>query len=86
MRPVCVPCKREMKANKTGRVLEVIVRGEGRPYQLWSADEWKCEGCGATVISGYGRGPMVNADVDPDGYAKLRAYEVGVDNVVTIEA
>ena len=84
MRPVCVPCKQEMRASKTGRVLELLSPAPS-PYQLWSADEWVCEGCGATVISGYGRAAMFYANVDPEGYAALRAYEASVNNIVTIE-
>ena len=83
MRPVCVSCKREMRANKTGRVLELLSPAPA-PYQLWSCDEWRCEGCGATVLAGYGRGPMFDANVDPQGYAALRAYEAGVGNIVVI--
>jgi len=84
MRPVCVPCKREMKANKTGCVLELLSPAP-EPYQLWSGDEWKCDGCGATVITGYGRAAMFDAHADPEGYAAHRAYEAEIDNVVTIE-
>jgi len=84
MRPVCVPCKREMACSKTGRVLELLSPAP-EPYQLWSCDEWTCAGCGAVVLSGYGRGPMVEAHVDSEGYRKLRAYEAHADNIVAIE-
>jgi len=84
MRPVCVPCKREMTCSKTGRVLELLSPAP-QPYQLWSCDEWLCTGCGAVVLSGYGRGPMMDAHANPVDYAALRAYEAQVDNIVTIE-
>jgi hypothetical protein len=73
-----------MKANKTGCVLELLSPAP-EPYQLWSGDEWKCDGCGATVITGYGRAAMFDAHADPEGYAAHRAYEAEIDNVVTIE-
>ena len=83
-RPVCVPCKREMYPNKTGRVLELLSPAP-EPYQLWSCDEWRCKGCGAVVLVGFGRGSMVDARCDGPAYAELRAYEASVNNVVTIE-
>jgi len=84
MRPVCVLCKREMRANKNGRILELLSPSP-EPYQLWSGDEWKCDICGATVIVGYGRAAMFDADANPEGYAKFHTYEKSQDNVVTIE-
>ena len=84
MRPVCVPCKREMSCAKNGRVLELLSPAP-EPYQLWSADEWRCPVCDATVLSGYGRGPMREAHVDPQEYDALRAYEASANNVMTIE-
>jgi hypothetical protein len=74
-----------MTCAKTGRVLE-LQSPAPEPYQLWSCDEWRCEGCGATVLAGYGRGPMEEAEVNPEGYWALRAYEVADRNLVTIEA
>ena len=84
MRPVCVPCTREMACSKTGRVLELLSLATAT-YQLWSCDEWLCTGCGAVVLSGYGRGPMVDAHADSEGYRKLRAYEAHAGNIVTIQ-
>jgi len=84
MRPVCVPCKREMACSKTGRVLELLSPAPD-PYELWSCDEWTCAGCGAVVLSGYGRHAMFAALTDGPDYAALRAYEAHVNNIVTIE-
>jgi hypothetical protein len=25
------------------------------PYKLWAGDKWECEGCGAVILSGFGR-------------------------------
>ena len=82
MRPICVPCQREMKANKTGRVLQLV--SDGKPYQLWSSDEWRCEELRGDDAAGYGRGPMVSAEIDPVGYERLLRYEDTHTNVVTI--
>jgi hypothetical protein len=27
------------------------------PYKLWVADLWRCEGCGAEIVVGFGPGP-----------------------------
>lgn len=69
MRPiVCVPCKLFFRPAKTGVVIEEgmplgPVQADGSPdrwgpYKLWSADKWKCPGCGAEVIFGMGRQPI----------------------------
>lgn len=26
-----------------------------QPYKLWSGDQWECAGCGAQILSGFGR-------------------------------
>jgi len=26
-----------------------------KPYKLWSGDVWVCEGCGVTILSGFGQ-------------------------------
>jgi hypothetical protein len=73
-----------MACSKTGRVLELLSPAPD-PYELWSCDEWTCAGCGAVVLSGYGRHAMFAALTDGPDYAALRAYEAHVNNIVTIE-
>jgi len=29
-----------------------------QPYKLWAGDLWECRGCGAQIISGFGRAPV----------------------------
>ena len=26
-----------------------------KPYKLWVGDKWECEGCGTTILSGFGQ-------------------------------
>jgi hypothetical protein len=67
MKPICVPCQRFFKPEKTGfYFLEGMPFGERvkpgkaeahkwKPYKLWCGDRWKCEGCGEVIIVGTGR-------------------------------
>lgn len=29
-----------------------------KPYKVWSGDRWECEGCGASILSGFGASPV----------------------------
>ena len=58
MRPVCIPCRREMKPSHTGAVLQENVDEGGRPYKIWSVDIFKCPGCGTEVASGFANNPL----------------------------
>lgn len=51
--PVCVPCKREMQCHHNGRAVMTVVDGE--PSVLYHGDEYRCEGCGALFVTGFGR-------------------------------
>lgn len=68
-RPVCVKCALEMRPEKNDVRVEDMDGPLG--FRLYSADLWKCEGCGTQVIAGFGSGPIVNA-FQP-GYAAERA-------------
>jgi hypothetical protein len=69
-KPVCVPCARFFRPYKNGtRVLEGMpVPSDTRPgledpdnwkpYKVWVADMYKCEGCGAEIVVGFGFSPM----------------------------
>lgn len=51
-RPVCASCRVEMRPETNDvQVLDVADWG---PYQLWSADLWKCPICGKEIIIGFG--------------------------------
>ena len=73
MKPVCVPCQRFFRMKKQGfYFIEAMPKpGESRPaagtqepdkwtpYKIWSGDLWQCQGCGATILSGFGHLPIV---------------------------
>jgi DNA-directed RNA polymerase subunit RPC12/RpoP len=70
MKPICVKCGRYFKPFKIGiRVLEQMPRENGvkpgnehndrwRPYKIWQADLYKCHGCGAEIVTGFGTTPI----------------------------
>lgn len=73
LKPICVPCHRFFRQIKSGfYFIEGMPRGapggspkpglaeadRWKPYKLWSGDKWKCEGCGAEIISGVGHTPI----------------------------
>ena len=55
--PICVPCARSMTIEKNS-ALVLILDGEGKPYQFWSTDRYRCGGCDHAVLSGMGSMPM----------------------------
>lgn len=70
LKPVCVKCHRFFRMVKSGFY---FIEGfpisypatpglddadKWRPYKLWSGDKWRCEGCGAEIISGTGMSPI----------------------------
>ncbi len=72
MKPICVPCKRFFRVKKNGYAfIEGMPKptphgakpGNAEPenwapYKLWEGDRWECEGCGANIVVGVGRGPI----------------------------
>ena len=69
MKPICVPCQRFFRAKKNGfYFLEGMPTDNAKPgnsepekwspYKLWAADLWECEGCGKTILSGFGHNPI----------------------------
>lgn len=55
---------------KTNSVTVEELTQDRRPYKLWSADLYACEDCGAEVITGFGREPLVE-HYQPE-YAEIR--------------
>lgn len=71
MKPACVKCQRFFRPKKNDFffVEGMPAPTEGghyptpgtaepdkwNPYKLWAADLWECEGCGAQILSGYGK-------------------------------
>jgi hypothetical protein len=58
-RPPCLNCHVEMRCHRTGAFLELMAADTG--YQIWCADVFKCEGCGALVAVGFGQKPFVES-------------------------
>lgn len=70
LKPICVPCQRFFRMVKmglyfvegmpVGRIAAVGASHpeQWKPYKIWSGDKWKCQGCGAEIISGTGRDPI----------------------------
>jgi hypothetical protein len=68
--PPCLRCCVMMKCAQTGAILELMT--EHRGYQLWSADVFKCDGCGA-VTAIFGQSPITRNN--QGDYAEMvRAY------------
>lgn len=72
LKPVCVPCARFFRMRKSGfyfvEAMPIISHAlpgtaepdKWRPYKIWSGDRWECEGCGATILSGFGLAPIAH--------------------------
>ncbi len=79
MKPICVPCQRFFRPVKNGfYFLEMAPKPgvsrprpgteapeEWQPYKVWASDKWRCEGCGAEIVSGTGRSP-IRVQHEPD--------------------
>ena len=66
-KPVCVPCGLAMKPEDNGvRAVETKDKEKQEEYRIWSADKWKCPGCGHEVLSGYGDRATYPSDEDYD--------------------
>jgi hypothetical protein len=72
LKPICVPCQRFFRCVKNGFYFTEGMPADGvrlalpglaepdkwQPYKVWSGDKWRCEGCGAEIVSGTGREPI----------------------------
>ena len=74
--PICMVCKVSMRCHKNG---QAVVNGSG----LWHGDAWKCASCGATVVLGFGRTPLLEPH-DPRWKSALAAEET-YGTVLTVE-
>lgn len=73
LKPICVRCQRFFRPHHTGKPFVEAMPADGivravpgtahpeqwKPYKLWRGDEWKCHGCGSTIIVGTGHAPMM---------------------------
>ena len=79
MRPVvCVPCQLFYKPKKNGvSIEEGMPRGTvpetWEPYKLWQGDLLECHGCGAQIVTGFGRLPLAE-HYEPDYATKVKLY------------
>ena len=76
-RPVCVKCNRELHPETNG--VGVLDKADGRAYELYDADLWKCPGCGMEVVGGFGSGP-ISAHYEPDFQTVIKGYKVVIEN------
>lgn len=47
---------------------------DGKRYQLWSGDRWKCRTCGHEIISGVGHSPIAE-HFERDFAEKVASFE-----------
>lgn len=69
-KPVCVACQRFYRPKKNGAAFIEGMPTDGRaipgtrepeawkPYKLWLADLWECQGCFHQIIVGAGASPV----------------------------
>lgn len=93
-KPVCVKCQRFFRMTKAGKpVLEQMpVAGSAapgtacptdwRPYKLWQADLWTCQGCGFQLVTGFGKQAVAERYEDgfKDELGKVKANMVTVND------
>lgn len=54
MKPVCVKCEIQFEREKNGvEAKEMRDKEKTSEYRIWSADKWKCPGCGTEILSGF---------------------------------
>jgi hypothetical protein len=68
LKPVCFPCRRFFRMRKSGYYFTEGMPRDGskrppagkdadahwKPYKIWCADLWECEGCGTAILAGSG--------------------------------
>jgi hypothetical protein len=60
-KPTCVQCRLFFRPKRNGVCIEEGIPnsdGTWASYKLWDADLWECKGCGAQIVTGYGRAPL----------------------------
>ena len=68
---ICTPCQVELRISKSG--VAVIEHAHFGPCKVWSADEWACPNCGATIVAGFGNHP-IHEHYEPD-------FQDGLDHI-----
>ena len=54
--PVCLNCGVEMYPFENG--INLMYLSDGKPYQIWRADEYRCPMCNARIAAGFGIHPV----------------------------
>lgn len=90
-KPVCVPCQRFFRPEKNGfRLIEgkpisndaepgTAEPEKWEPYKLWMADKWKCHGCGAEIVVGFGARPIAT-DYEPEFAERIKEATLQVND------
>lgn len=89
-KPVCLNCARFYRPHRNGiAITEMMPKGIDRqpgladptgwkPYKVWQADLWQCQGCGHLLVTGFGNSP-ISEHYMPD-FAKENERSIGVIN------
>ena len=77
MRPVCVECRIPMRASKNDR--GYLETSDGKPFRLWSSDEYQCPSCGIRILTGFGY-QHIAEHYEEDFQSHLDSYK---DNLIT---
>ena len=56
--PVCCKCSRPMYPRKNS-IPVVDIDKQGRPYQFWQADKWRCPECKIEIATGFSDSPVI---------------------------
>ncbi len=85
MRPVCVPCGREMYPAKNEFLVKDKAVGNF-PSTVWQGDLYKCPRCQAQIVTGFGQGmqiasgPSLDKAVEFERGRSERSFEYVVYN------
>ena len=77
---VCVTCECELKPETNGTV--VIETASFGVYKVWSADTWKCPGCGKEIVAGFASQPMRQDHYAEDFSDWVKSVETNAKRVV----
>lgn len=76
---VCVDCQCELKPVDNGTI--VIETASFGVYKVWSADTWKCPGCGKEIVAGFGNIPLREDHYADDFHEWLETVKANADRI-----
>jgi len=50
-----------MRPEQNGFTVVTMTDDPLKPYQIWHGDKWKCPGCAAEMVTGFGKGPIAQS-------------------------